>query len=77
MPFIISPILIICAGGMPGMSNWPTGLPPASATATSISLSSSSPLRSMRRNLERVSAAACSPHSAVISRSSAASSAFA
>ena len=52
-------------------------VPPLSATATSISLSSSSPERSIRRNLERVSAAAPSPTSALTSRSSAATSAFA
>ncbi len=65
--FIISPRLIICPGGMPGMSSWPIGLRAGSATAISISLSSNSPSRSMRRNLRRVSAAAPSPTSAVIS----------
>ena len=77
MPFIISPMLITWPGGMPGMSSWPIGIPCDSATEISISFCSNSPLRSMRRNFERVSAAAPSPTKAVINRSSPASSAFA
>ena len=63
--------------GMPGMSSCPIGMPCGSLIAISISRSSSSPDRSMRRNLLRVSAAAPSPTRAVISRSSAPSSACA
>ena len=77
IPFIISPRLIIWPGGMPGMSRLPTGELPVSATCTSTSLSSSSPARSMRRNLARVSPPAPSPTSAVTSLSSACNSALA
>ena len=77
MPFIISPRLIIWPCGMPGMSIAPVGPAPLSATFTSTSFSSSSPSRSMRRNLARVSLPALSPTSALTSLSSACASALA
>ena len=68
----MSPIEIapICAPGMPGISN--IGAPPDDCTSTSISLSLSSPARSLRRNESRVAALALAPTSASSTRSSAA-----
>ena len=63
----------ICAPGMPGISK--VGMPPASATSTSISLAASSPARSILRNLALVSGLAVAPIRASRMRSSVASSA--
>ena len=55
---------------MPGMSN--SGMPPEACTSISISLSSSSPARSLRRKVSLVEALALAPTSASSARSSAA-----
>ncbi len=60
----------ICAPGMPGISN--SGMPPEDCTSISISLSSSSPARSLRRNASLVEALALAPTSASSTRPSAA-----
>ncbi len=65
------------APGMPGISKVGSEPPPLSFSFSSISLSSSSPVRSILRNFDRVSALDPSPTRASSTRSSAACSALA